>query len=166
MYPVHSPEHDEDDDNKPLVRPDRASVPEDEDDKPLVQPKSRTELIKEKGELVAERSMPTRLRRIGPPVWRDPSFPLEPDASGNTRERSEEASILGKNPNGEALRNIINKLLDERNLRDLHLTDYHMSTSQFKKRTTYLDLPGHVHDFYQHVVKTCLPILQIDEAET
>ena len=28
-----------------------------------------------------------------------------------------------------------------------------MSTSQFKKRTTYLDLPGKVHDLYQHVVK-------------
>ena len=26
---------------------------------------------------------------------------------------------------------------------------------QFKKRTTYLDIPGTFHDFHQHVVKTC-----------
>ena len=31
----------------------------------------------------------------------------------------------------------------------------HMSTAQFKKRTTHLDLPGNFCDLYQHVVKTC-----------
>ena len=30
-----------------------------------------------------------------------------------------------------------------------------MSTAQFKKRTTHLDLPGKVYHLYQHVVKTC-----------
>ena len=50
---------------------------------------------------------------------------------------------------------MINKLLDDRNLRHLHLKYYEMSTSQFKKRTTYLDLPGKVYDLYQHVVKAC-----------
>ena len=30
-----------------------------------------------------------------------------------------------------------------------------MSTAQFKKRTTRLDIPGKVCDLYQHVVKTC-----------
>ena len=35
--------------------------------------------------------------------------------------RSEEGSISGRNSDGEALRSIINKLSDERNLRDLHL---------------------------------------------
>ena len=76
--------------------------------------------------------------------------------SGNSRERSEEISILVRNPDGEALRNIISKLSDERNLRDRHLkTLPKKSTAQFKKRTTYLDIPGKVHDIYQHVVKTC-----------
>ena len=56
---------------------------------------------------------------------------------------------------GEALRNIRNKLSDERNLRDLHLKRYHMSTAQFQKRTTHLDILGKVYDLYQHVVKTC-----------
>ena len=94
-------------------------------------------------------------RKKGPPVWRDPSATMEPDVSRNSRERSEEGSILVKNPYGEALLNIINRLLDERNLRDLHLKHYHMSTSQFKKRTTYLDLTGKVYDLHQHVVTTC-----------
>ena len=30
-----------------------------------------------------------------------------------------------------------------------------MSTAQFKKRTTHLDIPGKIHDLYQRVVKTC-----------
>ena len=139
-------------DDKPFVRPDRASVCEDEDDQLLAQPESRTEMMKEKRELVEERSMPTPLRkRKGPPVWRDPSATMEPHVSGNSRERSEEGPIWGKNPDGEALRNIINELLDERNLRDLHLKHHHMSTSQFQKRTNYLDLPGKVFDIFQHV---------------
>ena len=62
---------------------------------------------------------------------------------------------MGKNPDGEPLRNITNKLSDERNLRDLHLKHYRMSSAQFKKRTTHLDIPGKVYDLYQHVVKTC-----------
>ena len=74
---------------------------------------------------------------------------------GNSRERSEEVSILAKNPDGEALRSIINKLSVERNLRDLDQKLHHMSTAQFKKRTTHLDIPGRVYDLCQHVVKTC-----------
>ena len=85
----------------------------------LVQPSSRTESIKEKRDSAAERSSPTRLRRRkGPPVWRDPSATLAQHVSGNSRKRSKEVSILGRNPEGEALRNIINKLTDERNLKE------------------------------------------------
>ena len=75
--------------------------------------------------------------------------------SGNSLGRSEEGSILGTNPDGEAFRNIMNRLFDERNLRDLHLKHCHMSTAQFEKRTANLDIPGKVYDLYQHVVKTC-----------
>ena len=85
--------------------------------------------------------------------------------SGNPRDRSEEVSILGRNPDGEALRNIINKLSDERNLTNLHLKHYHMSTAQFKKRKTHLDIPGKVYD----LLPACgedVSILQFDEAET
>ena len=59
---------------------------------------------------------------------------------GTRRERAEDASIFGKKAESEALRNIINKLSDERNLRDLLLKHCRMSTAQFKKRTTHLDI--------------------------
>ena len=134
MYPIHSQQPDEDDDYEPLVRSDRAADSEDEDDKPLVQPSSRKEPVKEKRESAAERrTCANLLKRKGRPVWRDPSTTQDQDVSGNSREGSEEVSILGKNPDGEALSKVINKLLDERILRDLHLKHYHMSTSQFKK---------------------------------
>ena len=41
-----------------------------------------------------------------------------------------------------------------------------MSSAQFKKRTTHLDIPGKVYDLYKHVVNEDLSILQFDEAET
>ena len=43
VYPALTPELDEDDNDKPLFRPDRVTVSEDEDDEPLV-----TTFIKEK----------------------------------------------------------------------------------------------------------------------
>ena len=61
----------------------------------------------------------------------------------------------GRKAEGEALRNNISKLSEERNLRDLHLKHYHMFTAQFKKRTIHLDVPRKNCVFYQHVVKTC-----------
>ena len=87
-YPAHTRELDEDDDDKPLVCPDRTAVSENEDDQPLVQPSSRKETVKEKRESAAERRIPTHLRRRkGPPVWRDPYATLEQDVSGTSRER-------------------------------------------------------------------------------
>ena len=47
----------------------------------------------------------------GPPVWQDPSATLEQDVSGNSRERSEEVSILGSKPDGEALRSITKQVV-------------------------------------------------------
>ena len=112
-YPAHTTERDEDEDDKPLVCPDRTAVSEDEGDKPLAQPSSKKELVEGKRESAAERSIPTPLqRRKRPPAWRDPSATLEKDVSRNSRER----------------------------------LDYHMSTAQFKKRTTHLDIPGKVYD--------------------
>ena len=68
-YPAHTPELDEDEDDDPLVRPDRTTVSEDEDDKLLMQPTSRKEPVKEYRESPAERSVPAQLRgRKGPPI--------------------------------------------------------------------------------------------------
>ena len=93
-YPAHTRELDEDEDDSPLVRPDRPTVSEDEDDQPLVQTASRKELVEEKRDSTAHRRVPTPVRRgKGPPVWRDPSTTLEHDVLGDPRERSEEVSI-------------------------------------------------------------------------
>ena len=94
-YPAHTRELDEDEDDKPLVRPDRPTVSADEDDQPLVQTASRKELVEEKRESTAHRRVPALVRRgKGPPVLRDPSTTLEHDVLGDSRERSEEVSIL------------------------------------------------------------------------
>ena len=62
---------------------------------------------------------------------------------------------MGRKAEGEAPRIIISKLSDERNLRDPRLKHYHVSTAQFKRRTTHLDIDGNFYDLFQHVVKTC-----------
>ena len=121
-----------------FVRPDRTTVSEeeDEDDEPLVRPASKEKAPRREASAICR--VPTSLRRRKRhPVWRDPSSTLEQDVSATSRERSEEVSIIGKNSDGEALQNMVNKLLDVRNLKDLHLKHYHMSSAQFKKRTTH-----------------------------
>ena len=151
-YPAHAPDVHED---------------EDEDDKPFVRPASRKELAEEKRNLDTDDEdllpfVPSRLPsaaqcgkekdlqcgRIQLPYWNKRC----------QRTRASEQRIprfLGKKAEGEALRNIISKLSEERNLRDHHQKQYHMSTAQFKKRTIHLDIPGRTDDSYQRVVKTC-----------
>ena len=167
-YPAHTRESDEDGDDNPLVRPDRTAVSEREGDQPLVQPASRKEPVEEKRDSAAECRTPAQLRRRkGPPVWRDPSATLEQDVSGNSRECSEEVSILGRNPDGEALRNIINKLSDERNLRDLHLkTPPNVCCTVQEEDKSTRDFPGKVYDLHLPACGEDLPILHFDEAET
>ena len=77
-----------------------------------------------------------------------PAVTLEHEAPKDSRGAE-------KKQKSEALRNIISKLSEERNLRDPHLKHYHMSTAHFNKRTTHLDIPGKIYDLYQHIVKTC-----------
>ena len=147
-HPAHAPDMHED---------------EDEDHKPLVRPASRRELAEERRDLdnddedllplVPPRPPPAApvRKRKGPPVRLDPAATLEQEVSRDSHERAEDTSILGKKAEGEALRNIISKLSEERNLRDLHLKHYHISTAQFKKRTTHLDI---------------MPVLQFHKTET
>ena len=71
------------------------------------------------------------------------------------RVSDQKSRFLCRNPDGEALQNIINKLSDVRNWKDPHQKHYHMSSAQSKKRTTHLDIPGKGSDLYPHVVKTC-----------
>ena len=55
----------------------------------------------------------------------------------------------------KSLQNLIAKLDKEKNLEELHVKHCHMSTAQFKKRTTHLALPGRIYDLYDFVVKKC-----------
>ena len=125
---------------------------EDEDDKPLVRPASRKELAKEKRDLdtddedllllVPPRPPPAapERKRKGPPVWQDITDTLEHEVPKDSRERTKDTSIWSRKEKSEAPRNIMSKLSEERNLRDLHMKHYHMSTAQFKKRTTHMDI--------------------------
>ena len=76
------------------------------------------------------------------PVWQDPAATLNMRYPRTRASEQEMPQFFGRKAEGEALRNIISKLSEERNLRDLHLKQYHMSTAQFKKRTTHWDIPG------------------------
>ena len=71
--------------------------------------------------------------------------------------------MLGSEPDGDGLRNIV-KLSDEKKLRDLQLKHYRMSTAQFKKRTTHLDILGRFYYLSPACVKN-VPILQFDKVE-
>ena len=116
---------------KELAEERRDPATDDEDFLPLVPPRLPSAADKEK-DLQCW---------ILPPVWQVPAAALEHEVPKDSRERAEDASVLGRQAEGQALRNIINKLSDERNSRDFPLKHYHMSTSQFKKRTTPLDIP-------------------------
>ena len=144
---------DEDEDNKPVVRPTTRKEPLEEGRDQAIDDEDLAPLVPWRPSRPPETEQ--RQMRKGPPVWQDPTALLEQQVSRDSREREEETSILGRKSEGEALRKIINKLSDERNLKDLHLKHYHMSTAQFKNMTTYLDVPGRIYDIYQHVVKTC-----------
>ena len=136
-YPAHAPDMHED---------------EDEDDKPLVRPASRKEPAEERrdpatGDTSAKKKTTASMAR---PNCHAGSRGVR----GHSLERAEDVSTSGRKAEGEAPRNLISKLSDERNLRDVHLKHYHMSTAQFKKRATHLDIPGTFYDL-QHVVKPC-----------
>ena len=131
-YPAHAPDMDED---------------KDEDDKPLVRPATRKEPAKEKSDLCTddEDLLPLVPPRLPPeaPVRKKKKknstggFSCYTGTSGTHGTRASEQKIPQFGAQSEALGNIINKLFDERNLRDLHLKYFHMSTAQFKKRTTF-----------------------------
>ena len=55
----------------------------------------------------------------------------------------------------KALTKIIARLDDEENLENLHLKHDHMSTLQFKKRTSHLTLPSKTYETFDRVVKKC-----------
>ena len=121
---------------------DHAVASEDEHDQPLVRPATRKEPLEEGRDqatddgdlapLVPPRPSPVAplRRRKGQPFFEYQTATQEQEVTSNSRERSGDVLILSKKSEREALRNIINKLFDERNLKEVHLKHYHMSTAQ------------------------------------
>ena len=80
---------------------------------------------------------------------------LEQEVSRDSRERAEDSSILGRKAEGEALRKIISKLSEERNLRGPSSETLSHVCRTIQEEN---DSPGYSwtnYDLYQHVVKTC-----------
>ena len=152
-YPAHAQDVHEDEDDRPLAQWDHIVVSGDGDDQPLVQPAPRKEPEERRDPATGDGDLaplvpprppppaPVRRRKRTASMAR-PDCHTGAMVPGDSRE--ERCLDFGKNAEGEALRNIINKLSAERNLRDLRLKHYHMSTAQFKKRTTQLDIPGEI----------------------
>ena len=112
-YPALAQDMREDEDDRHLAQRDHSVVSDDGDGQPLVQPAPRKEPAEERrdpashdGDLapfVPPRPPPLARRRKGPPVWQDPTATLDQEVSGDSRERAEDASILGNKAEGEAL---------------------------------------------------------------
>ena len=79
-------------------------------------------------------------KRKGPAKWQDPTALLEHEVSKDSRERKEDTSILGRNAENEALRNIISKLSEERNLRDLHLMKHYHNSRRGRLTGIFLEI--------------------------
>ena len=109
-YPDHALDmhEEEDEDYIPLVRPTKRNEPHEEGCDQAVDDEDFALLVSSRPLETAHQQ-----KRKGPPVWQDPTAILEQQASRDSREREEEMLIWAKSQKGDALRNIINKLLDE-----------------------------------------------------
>ena len=76
-----------------------------------------------------------------------------PAMSSRARPRAEEK--VRPSELDLSLKRIHQKLRDPTELLKLHLKDYHMTTEQFKLRTTQLNLPKDIIDMYDTIVKKC-----------
>ncbi|CAE7432177.1 lgrC, partial [Symbiodinium microadriaticum] len=86
----------------------------------------------------------------------EPSLPEEPDISALEPRR-----IALPLPGQEVSRaspqyqRMLEKLNNDVELYKLHVKHYHMSSAQFRRRTSMLGLPGEIYDKYDRIVKGC-----------
>ena len=50
---------------------------------------------------------------------------------------------------------MLERLRSDVELYKLHVKHYHMSSAQFRRRTSMLGLPGEIYDRYDRIVKSC-----------
>ena len=86
----------------------------------------------------------------------EPSLPEEPEVSSLQPRR-----IALPLPGQEVSRaspqyqRMLEKLNNDVELYKLHVKHYHMSSAQFRRRTSMLGLPGEIYDKYDRIVKGC-----------
>ena len=86
----------------------------------------------------------------------EPSLPKEPEVSSLEPRR-----IALPLPGQEVSRaspqyqRMLEKLNNDVELYKLHVKHYHMSSAQFRRRTSMLGLPGEIYDKYDRIVKGC-----------
>eukprot|EP00435_Cladocopium_sp_Y103_P036710 s1063_g9.t1 len=76
----------------------------------------------------------------------------EPKVEGKVEDKKEP---MPKGTLPLALQRIHEKLQSPAELLKLHLKHYHMSTEQFKRRTSALKLPKEIYDKYDAITKSC-----------
>ena len=96
---------------------------------------------------------------------RDGPVPERPEPQPEELPKREEAKVEEEveekkisSPKGTvslALQRIHDKLQSPTELLKLHLKHYHMSTEQFKRRTSALKLPKEIYDKYDQIAKSC-----------
>ena len=91
-----------------------------------------------------------RARGSGEPEGLEQAEPADPPPA--PEPQPEEPDAGGVPP---ALAKLHKRLSKEVELYKLHLKHYHMSVTQFRRRTNQLALPESVYEKYEHICKTC-----------
>ena len=89
-------------------------------------------------------------RRVQFDTKDDGDAPIDPTSPIKSTGSKAEPSV-----HDISLKRIHNKLSDSAELLKLHLKHYHMTTEQFKKRTSQLQLPKEIYQKYDDIVKKC-----------
>ena len=91
-------------------------------------------------------------RRREPQIEEETEIKPEPKAEVKLEEKTEPSP---KGTLSLALQRIHDKLQSPTELLKLHLKHYHMTTEQFKRRTSALKLPKEIYDKFDQITKSC-----------
>ena len=125
------------------------------------------------GEVPARRRVRTKGRGLHGPAPKVAVAPLAPEDDPDLQEYEpslpEEPEVSSLEPRRIALplpgqevpraspqcQRMLEKLNNDVELYKLHVKHYHMSSAQFRRRTSMLGLPGEIYDKYDRIVKGC-----------
>ena len=125
------------------------------------------------GEVPVRRRVRTKGRGLHGPAPKVAAAPLAPEDDPDLQEYEpslrEEPEVSSLEPRRIALplpgqevsraspqyQRMLEKLNNDVELYKLHVKHYHMSSAQFRRRTSMLGLPGEIYDKYDRIVKGC-----------